>query len=179
MNQKEHITQTALALFAEHGYGHTSIAMIAKKAKVAQGLMYNFYPSKEALLEAILTEGMSDVLQTMVAYTQISDPALALKMHIQATVETVKAKQEFWRLFHSIRLQHSVRALLGNQFSEGQNTIVKTLAHNFKKLGYAHPMDEARALFAQIDGMVGLYLVDPEQFDLTKMQKILIKKYQL
>lgn len=179
MNQKDHIKATALSLFATHGYGLTSIAQIARTAGVAQGLMYNFYASKEALLQDILLEGLQDVLQSLSAYTQMHDPRLALRAHIRATVQTVTERAEFWRLFHGIRLQSAVRELLGAQFLEAQKNIVKTLAGNFKKLRYPHPTEEARLFFAQIDGMVGLYLVDPKAFDLTKMEKALYKRYKL
>ncbi len=177
MNPKTHITQTTLSLFAEQGYGNTSIAMIARKAGVAQGLMYNFYPSKEALLTAILMEGMADVQESMVAYIQTRDPKAALRHHIQSTVSTVVARQEFWRLFHAIRTQKIVQDILGEPFRAASASIVKTLAINLRKLQYPNPTQEARLLFAQIDGMVGLYLLDPKGFDLHKMQQQLLKKY--
>ena len=179
MNKKDHITRTALHLFAEQGYGHTSIAMIAKKAQVSQGLMYNYYRSKEELLEAILMEGLSDIQHTMAAYGDSKIPQDALRRHIMATFDTVEEHAEYWRLFHSIRLQQSVRTQLGTAFRSAQDSILKTLAANFRKLGYARPTEEARLFFAHIDGLVGLYLADPQQFSLHKMQKALFQKYIL
>lgn len=179
MNKKAHITRIALQLFAEQGYGNTSIAMIAKKAQVSQGLMYNYYPSKEELLEAILMEGLEDIRSSMEAYGESKTPQEALRKHITATFDTVSEHAEYWRLFHSIRLQPGVIKHLSSAFREAQTTITKTLAGNFRKLGYAHPTEEARLFFAHIDGLVGLYLADPQQFDLHKMKRSLFKKYTL
>jgi AcrR family transcriptional regulator len=49
-NKKEAIVVAALKLFATHGYASTPVSLIAKTAGVSQGLMYNFFNSKEALL---------------------------------------------------------------------------------------------------------------------------------
>jgi AcrR family transcriptional regulator len=179
MNQKDHIARTALTLFAQLGYGNTSVARIAKQAKVSQGLMYNFFASKEALLQDILAEGMADIAASMSGYQQNLSPKEALKAHIKSTFKTVAAHEEYWRLFHSIRMQEPVRTLLGEQYANLQHQILTTLSAQFKQLGYTHPKQEARIFFALIDGLVGHYLIDPSQFQLSVIQATLIKKYQL
>lgn len=179
MNQKAHIARTALTLFAQQGYGNTSVAQIARQAGVSQGLMYNFFDSKEALLHEILAEGMADIAASMSAYTQALTPQEALRLHIKSTFKTVTAHEEYWRLFHSIRMQEPVRSLLGDQYGMVQREILHTLAAQFKLLGYAHPKQEARIFFAMIDGLVGHYLLDPSQFHLSQIQRTLFKKYQL
>jgi hypothetical protein len=67
--------------------------------------------------------------------------------------------------------------LLGDDFIAAQQMIIKTLANNFRKLGISNPTEEAKLFFAQIDGMVALFLVDKQHFNLQKMQKALLKKY--
>ncbi|MDR1542801.1 MAG: TetR/AcrR family transcriptional regulator, partial [Prevotellaceae bacterium] len=51
--KRQLIKQTALSLFAENGYETTSISEIAKKAGISKGLMYNYFTSKEELLQII------------------------------------------------------------------------------------------------------------------------------
>lgn len=46
----------ALDLFAEQGFDTTSVKDIAKRAGVAPGLLYHYFPSKEDLLNAVLEE---------------------------------------------------------------------------------------------------------------------------
>ncbi|HMZ88166.1 MAG TPA: TetR/AcrR family transcriptional regulator [Chitinophagales bacterium] len=179
MNQKAHITKTALSLFAAQGYGNTSVAQIAKQAGVSQGLMYNFFSSKDALLEAILAEGMSDIANSILEYQNGAAPKDALRAHIKNTFRIVSENNAYWRLFHSIRMQEPVRTLLGERYAAIQKEILHTLTATFRKLSYEHPKQEARIFFALIDGLVGHYLLDPSQFQLSLIQKTLFKKYQL
>lgn len=179
VNQKDTIVRAALELFAQQGYGNTSVSMIAKKAGVAQGLMYNFFPSKEALLKAILEEGLSQVRASMQSYLHEKDPKKAIALHISSAFDLVEKDSAFWKLFHSIRMQDTVQAMLDTDYAEGKQFIIKTLAANFKKLGYAHPLLEAKWFFASIDGFVHHYLLDPEDYSLQKMKKYLIQKYHL
>jgi AcrR family transcriptional regulator len=52
--RKWQIVDTALAVFASKGFKGTSIKDIAETAGISQGLMYHYFPSKEALLTAII-----------------------------------------------------------------------------------------------------------------------------
>ncbi len=45
---------TALAVFAAQGFDGTSVKDLAEAAGATQGLLYHYFPSKEALLEAAL-----------------------------------------------------------------------------------------------------------------------------
>jgi AcrR family transcriptional regulator len=48
------IVEAAQRLFHEQGYAATGIATILREADVRSGSLYHFFPSKEALLEAVL-----------------------------------------------------------------------------------------------------------------------------
>lgn len=73
------IKSAALSLFAQHGYGAVSMRMIADAVGVNPGTLYNHFPSKQALLVALMT-GHLDALQA--AYQEFdhaSDPVAALE----------------------------------------------------------------------------------------------------
>lgn len=46
----------ALKAFAVNGYDHTAIDDITKAAKCSHGLFYHYFPSKEAVFEALIKE---------------------------------------------------------------------------------------------------------------------------
>lgn len=48
--RREQLLATALALFSEHGYAATSTRRIADAAGVTEGLVFHYFPTKEALL---------------------------------------------------------------------------------------------------------------------------------
>src|SRR5437868_7079527 len=56
---KEGIMEAALSVFHERGYEGTTIPAIASRAGVAQGTLYNYFPSKEKLLFACARAGGS------------------------------------------------------------------------------------------------------------------------
>ncbi|MGN9907509.1 TetR/AcrR family transcriptional regulator [Phytohabitans sp. LJ34] len=49
------ILDAALALFAEHGYERTSTNAIAARAGISPGSLYQFFPNKDAIAEALAT----------------------------------------------------------------------------------------------------------------------------
>lgn len=52
----DELLAAALDLFAERGFDATSIKDIAGRVGVAPGLLYHYFPSKEDVLNAVLTE---------------------------------------------------------------------------------------------------------------------------
>jgi AcrR family transcriptional regulator len=56
---RDGIMDAALAVFRERGYEGTTIPAIAARAGIAQGTLYNYFPSKEKLLFACARAGGS------------------------------------------------------------------------------------------------------------------------
>ena len=54
--RREQILETALKLFAAHGFDGTSTRQIAKEAGIAEGLIFHYFPTKASLLTAILQD---------------------------------------------------------------------------------------------------------------------------
>jgi len=48
--RREQLLSTALALFYEHGYAGTSTRSIAEAAGVTEGLVFHYFPTKDAIL---------------------------------------------------------------------------------------------------------------------------------
>ncbi|MFW5756578.1 MAG: TetR/AcrR family transcriptional regulator, partial [Tangfeifania sp.] len=59
--KKKLIMDTALELFAENGFHATSISQIAKKAGISKGLAYNYFESKDEILDQIVKSGFDSV----------------------------------------------------------------------------------------------------------------------
>jgi AcrR family transcriptional regulator len=62
--------------FAAHGFAKTTVDEIAAAARVSKGLVYDHYPSKEALLAAVW-ERLVDAWTAEVRKTKLADGALA------------------------------------------------------------------------------------------------------
>ncbi len=177
-NQKERIVQAALKLFATRGYASTPISLIAKTARVSQGLMYNFFKGKEELLREMMNRGFDDIRSSMESY-QLQDipPQKAIELHVRKTIEIIEAHKEFWRLLHAIRLQGKVVSSMKNTFSEIVGSVAVTFTEIFRKLGYRRPEMEAVLFLTQIDGLVILYLQDGS-VPIRELANHLIQRYK-
>jgi AcrR family transcriptional regulator len=176
-NQKEIIVQTALKLFAERGYDSTPISLIAKTAKVSQGLLYNFFKGKDDLLKEMMAMGFQDISQSMISYNVETAPEQAIEVHIKNTIKIIKEHKEFWTLLHAIRLQGKVPKVLKKQFQETVQFVTASFQKVFKKLGLKNPELEAILFLTQIDGLVILYLQD-EKTPIDKLGQQLINRYK-
>ncbi len=52
-DKREAVLDAALELFAERGFHGTAVPLVAEKAKVGAGTIYRYFPSKEALVNAL------------------------------------------------------------------------------------------------------------------------------
>lgn len=56
MNRKDKIINAAVSLFAKNGYSATPTAAVAKKAGVAEGLIFHYFKNKAGILIHIFTQ---------------------------------------------------------------------------------------------------------------------------
>ncbi|MCB0152531.1 MAG: TetR/AcrR family transcriptional regulator [Caldilinea sp.] len=52
-DKKQQLLEASIDLFAREGFWNTSTASIAKHAGVATGTLFNYFPSKDALIDAV------------------------------------------------------------------------------------------------------------------------------
>lgn len=57
-NNREAILEAAKVVFADLGYGATSVRDIIRRTGLASGTFYNYFKSKEEVFEALMDEGM-------------------------------------------------------------------------------------------------------------------------
>ncbi len=69
------ILDAAVRAFAAKGYHACRVGDIAEEAKVAYGLVYHYFPSKEAVLEAIFRETWGAMLEAIHELEESDDPA--------------------------------------------------------------------------------------------------------
>ena len=171
---KNLLVNTALRLFAEKGYDATSIRNISTEAGVSLGLMYNYFDSKEDLLQEIFRRGNADISES---FAKVSGQPGGLEQHILGTVRILKEKRDFWRLLHSLRLQRKVVAQVMDEIKEQAAFVEEQMRKNLKEAGIPSPAQEAKLLFAAIDGMASHYLLF-EDYPIDEIAALLIQKYK-
>jgi AcrR family transcriptional regulator len=172
------ILETALKLFSKHGYDRTSIRMIAEEAGISQGLLYNYFPSKEKALEAIFDQSMSDVQESFSIADAATSPGERIARLVRGAFQIVKENQEFWKLGYSLRMQPGVLAGLSKKTRTSMGFIGETLTRYLREAGNKNPDVEAAILFAVIDGVSQHYVLDPARYPLDAVAEGIIERFQ-
>ncbi len=68
---RSRILNAALRLFAAKGYDGTTTKDLAKKAKVAEGTLFRYFPNKKAILIEVATQGWIEILTDLL--TELSE----------------------------------------------------------------------------------------------------------
>ena len=176
-NKKREIMDAALNLFAEKGFAAASINMIAKRAGISKGLIYNYFESKEELITTILNSGFDEFLSV---FNTNKDGILTDEefiYFIEQTFEILKSNIHFWQLYFHVVVQPDVIKLVEPKLMEIVLPLLTTMSDYFHTKGYENPMAYARFFGAMLDGVSMNYIADPNSFPLEEVKKIIISKF--
>ncbi|HKK61743.1 MAG TPA: TetR/AcrR family transcriptional regulator [Bacteroidales bacterium] len=181
--RKSHIMDIALDLFASEGYGHVSIAMLAKKAGISKGLMYNYFDSKEALLKALINKGIEEI---MAFFDPNHDGVLTkdeFKLFVQKTFQILHEKRDYFMRFFGLMIQPNVKNLIRE--SGMMQYMVENLSvfeDYFRNQGFEDPAMEVFQFSVMIEGfgIMMLYYDDLAEFPgelFKKLENRIIELY--
>lgn len=174
---RERILASALRLFARHGYAATSVRMIAAEAGISQGLLYNYYDGKEALLRAIFDRSMVEVRRSFERAEGGATPEERIERLIRAAFESVREDLGFWRLTYQLRMKPEVLEGVGGDVRAASEAILLHLEELLGEVEGGAAEVEARVLFGAIDGAAQHYALDPERYPLEAVAGALIRRF--
>jgi AcrR family transcriptional regulator len=177
-NRKQEIMETALKLFGEQGFHNTSISKIAKAAKVSKGLMYNYFESKEALLDAILfgAADEKEVASQSISMNEIP-PKLRLKMMIEGTFAMIESNLHHWKLMMALSLQDEISVRIDEKFAAQRTTGMQQFIALFEEMDVENPILEAYFFGSSLTGAMMQYIHLKEDYPLEEMKNYLIDKF--
>jgi AcrR family transcriptional regulator len=177
---RQAILEAALNLFAEEGFFGTSLRDIAATVGIRESALYNYFPGKEALFEALILtdqQSMGERLSDVIG-APIADVRTTLTRLASLTLEdfTAPRQQQLFRILMSdgIRLAKDGRINLFERMSCGRARL-HDLMRNLVDEGWLRPADpEVLALefmaplmvwrHANAVGMVGPIISDWRAF---------------
>ncbi|MFP3043381.1 TetR/AcrR family transcriptional regulator [Treponema primitia] len=102
-NTREHLMDTALALFALRGYEAAGVQEIVTQAGITKPTLYYYFGSKQGLLEAIVAEYGAALLEsTRNAAAYNHDLVMNLTGLFRLTIKFAGDKPDFYRLMMSL-----------------------------------------------------------------------------
>lgn len=173
---RKQIVDAAFELFANEGYSKTSIAAVAKKADVSKGLIYHYFDSKQAILEAIF-ESLVSMGEEMTTFPEDFSPADKIRQTLQKTFEFIENDLKTGRLILSLSLQQEAFSSIKSKLDEAQQKQIEQFTEIMWDLGYQQPELEAYQLGATIDGILLGILTMGEDYPLKQIKKKILEEY--
>jgi AcrR family transcriptional regulator len=162
---RKQLIEKALEIFAENGYYNTSIEKIAKSAGVSKGLIYNYFKSKDELLESIFMEGFKffDDM-TQINQNEVT-PHQKLEILLNNFIASMQENLSFWKLYQNIVSQPHVSPKL-TKFKEYYESVFGPLLMGIFTELFGNEMSEMEI---QIEVMLFAAFLDGIAFDFTVM----------
>ncbi|HEY7307791.1 MAG TPA: TetR/AcrR family transcriptional regulator [Gemmataceae bacterium] len=108
--RQEQILETAVQLFAEHGYSDTDTQLLAEKLQVGKGTIYRYFPSKRELFLAAADRAMRLLRQSVDSSIEgIDEPFERIAVAIRAYLTFFVEHPEYVELLMQERAQFKDR----------------------------------------------------------------------
>jgi AcrR family transcriptional regulator len=172
------ILDAGLTVFAQKGYGASTIDQIAQEAGISKGLLYNYFKSKEDLLHAIF-QHVVEQTENLWQFDESLHAKDKLKKLLDATFYYIEEHLEVVRLMTQLALQEEAIGELKEHIDTSQKGKFLLMEPLFKEMGYDNPKEETYYLGAFLDG-VGLgKMVLGSDYPYQEMKERLYTKYDL
>ncbi len=179
----ERILDAAAALFVSNGYDATTTDQIAEKAETSIGSIYQFFPNKRAMFDAIAAQHLADASRLFEEFVGFDATSIPWRDLLHRSVDA-------YALYHRHNL--GFRALLLNwklspEFIEAGEKLNRDFAERAEKIFAArsHHVSKAKRMAAatlavEVTSAVlvrSVRMNDDESADLFDELKLLLERY--
>jgi AcrR family transcriptional regulator len=84
--KRRQILDAAVRVFARKGFHASRVGDIAEEAGVAHGLLYHYFDSKDAVLQAVFQENWNVLLERIGSVVETDEPAADQLRHVSAII---------------------------------------------------------------------------------------------
>lgn len=175
--RKQQILHAALHVFAQDSYHGASMASVAKRANISKGLIYNYFSSKEQILKTLIVDMFDKVMSIMDIDMDAPLTRDGFVRMIDVTVNEVIKNPEHWKLYMSLSFQPDVTPLLMEQMLPKVQPFMIMMSNYFVERGHEDPIVMMRYYSAVLDGVQMHLLLDPENFPIEKVKKMMIDQF--
>jgi AcrR family transcriptional regulator len=175
--RRKAIISAALRVFATRGVEMTSMDQIARRARISKGLIYNYFPSKKALLKAVAVRGMEEFAGTFPANVEELTPRQALETFINNTFDLIQQKREFFALYINLFTEPLVVPRYRSFFLELLEPFRRFLASRLRQAGIPEAEKEAVLLMSLLDGILLHVLIARDAYPLEAIRQLVLQKY--
>lgn len=172
------ILNTALELFAEHGFHSTSIEQIAKKAGISKGLTYNYFESKKSILDEILKTGFDAIYAN---FDLNKDGILTYEefdFFIRKSFAVMTENRSFWKLYFSLMMQPVVTEAYMNDYREASVNLYNILIRFLTDIGSTDAQKDILIVSSLLKGAYLIIVTSPGFADEEKYVDTILEGFQ-
>ncbi len=176
---REIILKAATKVFFENGFEKTSVKMILSEANIVTGSFYHFFPSKEALFEAVVEEFLNDYAGRIKMI--LEDETLSINQIMDGFFEEFAHSTEtYFNVLQADKLHWTVKCALHDMTIEA---MIEPITHTIERLleegSIRSNLDVDAEILARILLKGSEALIHSLEFGKSRMQRMEILRNSL
>jgi AcrR family transcriptional regulator len=180
MDSKEELLKAALKVFAMNGYHGSSVADIAREAKVSKALFYHYFETKNDLLVIFAKQRLEEWTPLVENLEAIKDPKKRVTFLIDFVLDELEKRSDWLRFLYMLYLSTEGIAAIEKAMKKYKaqfDRLFKAERQLYEDLGFADPDEEAIYLRSVLQGISLEYLLSGKNYPLKIMKNKIIKRY--
>ena len=158
------IVKAAEEVFGEQGFHSATTEMVARRAGVSKGLVFNYFATKDDLLAEIIVRRVTEQLAFWREIDLRGTPAAKLRQIVDRAIDSVMRHPEAYRLYFSLLLQPSASKPVQtaiDTLKPGIAGYYALLEKTFADLGSPAPRAQAYAFQGALSGIAHMVAIQP------------------
>lgn len=160
--RKQQIVDVALELFSKKGFHGVSVSAIAKACGMSKGLLYNYFESKDELLNFILKDYASDIYKELDLNNDGELSREEFEHFVRTIYLMVKANTKYYKLIFSLSFQEGIADQLHQIMSDLMPLNYELLHSYFVKIGRDDPEEELMMFASVLKGFILQLVMIPD-----------------
>jgi len=178
--RREQILDAALGVFSETGYDRASVPEIARRAGIAVGTIYNYFPSKKDILTALMEHHIIEPVQRFIDGARKQQDESILESILENRLRfSLTSSGKFIPIFLEVQRDTELRERYRNDLLKPMLGRAEGLIRTLEKSGNFRDIDPAtvtRVITAVMIGMAVLYRTEGETSPLGGMDPAALAK---
>lgn len=172
---KEKLLRAALKLFVSQGYFATTVDEVTAEAGVSKGLVYNYYSSKEVMLQALLDEATARMAKVAATLNQEGPLEGVLEAFVDQYIRFLETEREALTLQLVLLTAPELRDTVAAPQRRRAELLLNEVHGWFRRAGVRHAKRQARVLLAMLDGVALHYLLVFDRYPLRAQKPALLE----
>lgn len=168
--KKQLIMDSALELFAENGFHATSMSQVAKKAGVSKGLAYNYFESKQEILDEIIKTGFDSIY----SHFDLNHDGILTRDEfehfIRNSFKAISKNRKFWKLYSAIIMQADLAESMMEKYGDRSQSIMQMLNQFIATMGSTDPEGDLMVISSLVKGALLVVISAPDFFPVQQLE---------